>query len=79
MSNNNVIKLKGKIVECLPGTVFKIVLENKKIVMGHLSGRMRINSIRLLVGDEVEIEVTPYDLIKGRIVSRLTKAERPVV
>jgi len=57
-------------VELLPSTIFKVKLENGHIVMAHISGKMRINFIKLMPGDKVEIEISPYDLTKGRIVKR---------
>ena len=77
MSKEQSIKFRGKVLECMPGTFFKIMLENKHEILGHLSGKMRINSIRLLIGDEVEVEMSPYDLTKGRIVRRTTRIEKP--
>jgi len=70
MSKKDFIKSTGTIVECLPGTLFKIRLENNHEILGHLSGKMRINSIRLIPGDRVEVEISPYDLSKGRITFR---------
>jgi translation initiation factor IF-1 len=69
VSNNRkeVIKLTGKVVEALPGTKFRIELENGHIIIGHMSGKMRKNYIRLVPGDKVDVELTPYDLTKGRI------------
>lgn len=64
------IELEGKIVEKLPNTTFKVELENGKIILAHISGRMRKHYIRILPGDSVRVEVTPYDLNKGRIVFR---------
>ncbi len=70
MANKNFVKSRGIIQECLPGTLFRVKLENDHSVLCHLSGKMRINSIRLIVGDKVEVEITPYDLTKGRITFR---------
>ncbi|MEY4723599.1 MAG: hypothetical protein RLZZ324_1112 [Candidatus Parcubacteria bacterium] len=64
------IELNGVVEECLPAASFRIKLENGQTILGHLSGKMRMNRIRLLPGDEVKIEMTPYDLTKGRIVYR---------
>ena len=66
-----VIKLQGTVVEALPNTQFKIELENGHIIIGHISGKIRKHYIRLVPGDRVEVELTPYDLTKGRIVFRL--------
>ncbi len=66
-----IVKLTGEIVELLPGTMFRVKLENGHIILAHISGKMRINFIKLMPGDEVEIEMSPYDLSKGRIIKRL--------
>ncbi len=65
-----VIKMRGKVVEALPNTQFKIELENGLSIIGHISGKMRKNYIRLVPGDSVDVEMTPYDLSKGRITYR---------
>lgn len=70
-SQKEVIKLTGKVVESLPNTQFRVELENGHIIIAHMSGRMRKNYIRLVPGDKVEVELTPYDLSKGRISFRL--------
>jgi translation initiation factor IF-1 len=70
MSNKDHIKVTGTISDCLPGTLFKIKLENGKEIICHLSGRMRVNCIRLIPGDVVDVEMSPYDLTKGRITFR---------
>ena len=70
-SRKEVIKLTGKIVESLPNTQFRVELENGHNIIAHMSGRMRKNYIRLVPGDRVEVELTPYDLTKGRISFRL--------
>ena len=62
-----VIKLTGKVVEALPGTKFRVELANGHIIIAHMSGKMRKNYIRLVPGDKVDVELTPYDLTKGRI------------
>ena len=64
------IELNGVVEESLPAATFRIRLENGQIVLAHLAGKMRMNKIRLLPGDEVKLEVSPYDLTKGRIVYR---------
>lgn len=66
----DVIETRGQVVELLPAAMFKIRLEDGHEIIGHLSGKMRLNSIRLLPGDEVKVEMTPYDLTKGRVVYR---------
>jgi translation initiation factor IF-1 len=69
--NNQVIKKEGRVVEALPNAFFRIVLSDGKEIMGFLSGKMRMNKIRLLPGDKVRIQISPYDLTKGRITYRL--------
>ena len=71
MAQKEVIKLEGKIVEALPNTQFKVELQNGHTITAHISGKMRKNYIRLVQGDRVEVELTPYDLTKGRISFRL--------
>ena len=70
-SQKEVIKLTGTVVEALPNTQFRVELENGHIIIAHMSGKMRKNFIRLVPGDKVEVELTPYDLTKGRISFRL--------
>ncbi len=70
-SNKEVIKLVGKVVEALPNTQFRVSLENGHVIIAHVSGKMRKHYIRLVPGDVVEVELTPYDLTKGRISFRL--------
>lgn len=70
MSKKEVIEVRGSIEELLPGAKFRVKLENGHEVMAHLSGKIRKNSIRLGLGDEVRVEMTPYDLTKGRITYR---------
>ncbi len=69
--NKEVIKLQGKVVETLPGAKFRVELENGHMIIAHVSGKMRKHYIRLVPGDKVEVELTPYDLTKGRISFRL--------
>ena len=71
VSQKEVIKLGGTIVDALPNTQFRVELENGHIIIAHTSGKMRKNFIRLVPGDKVEVELTPYDLTKGRISFRL--------
>jgi len=66
----DVIRLEGKVTEALPNAVFRVELENGHKVMAHVSGRMRMHFIRILPGDQVSVELSPYDLTKGRIVYR---------
>ncbi len=70
-STKEVIKLVGKVVEALPNTQFRVELENGHTIIAHVSGKMRKHYIRLVPGDTVEVELTPYDLTKGRISFRL--------
>ncbi len=65
-----VIELLGTVVEALPGTQFRVELENGHIIIAHVAGKMRKNYIRLVPGDRVKVELTPYDLTKGRITYR---------
>jgi translation initiation factor IF-1 len=71
-STKEVIELTGKITEALPGTQFKVELENGHQIIANLAGKMRKNYIRLVPGDSVKVELTPYDLTKGRITYRLS-------
>ena len=70
MAKQDVIEMQGKVVETLPNTMFRVELENGHVVTAHISGRMRKHYIRILTGDEVTVEMTPYDLSKGRITYR---------
>lgn len=70
MAKPDTLEVRGQIDEVLPGAKFRVVLENGHQVIAHLSGKMRVNNIRLGVGDEVKVELTPYDLTKGRITFR---------
>ncbi len=67
------IEIQGIIIETLPNTMFKIKLDNGHIIIGHISGKMRKNYIRILTGDKVTVELTPYDINKGRIIFRNNK------
>jgi len=69
-SSKEVIKMRGKVVEALPNTQFKVELQNGLSIIAHISGKMRKNYIRLVPGDSVDVEMTPYDLSKGRITYR---------
>lgn len=71
MADKELIKLEGTVVETLPSTTFRVRLNNGHEVLAHISGRMRVNYIRLLPGDRVMLELSPYDLTKGRVVKRL--------
>jgi translation initiation factor IF-1 len=69
--DKELVKLEGVVEENLPSTTFKVKLDNGHVVLAHISGRMRVNYIRLLPGDRVLLEMSPYDLSKGRITQRL--------
>ncbi len=70
MAKEDNIELEGLVVETLPNTTFKVKLENDHIITAHISGKMRKNYIRILPGDKVKVEMSPYDLTKGRITFR---------
>ena len=70
MSKTDVIEIEGVVVEKLPNAMFKVELENGHIVLAHISGKLRMNIIKILPGDKVTLEMSPYDLSKGRIVWR---------
>ena len=70
MPKDDVIKVDGIVKELLPNTMFKVELPNNHVVLAHISGKMRLNFIRILPGDTVTLEMSPYDLTKGRIVFR---------
>ena len=70
MSKEDVIELEGTVVETLPNTTFKVELENGHPILAHISGKLRINYIKILPGDKVKVEVSPYDLTRGRITWR---------
>ena len=71
MSSEGVINVEGKVTTVLPGTMFKVELDNGHLVLAHISGKMRKHFVRLTVGDRVRMEISPYDLSKARIVFRL--------
>ena len=70
MAKEESIEMQGTILETLPNTMFRAQLDNGHIVMAHISGKMRKNYIRILTGDKVTVQITPYDLTKGRITFR---------
>ena len=70
MSKTDVIEIEGTVLEKLPNAMFKVELENGQQVLAHISGKLRMNFIRIIPGDKVTIELSPYDLSKGRIVWR---------
>ena len=70
MSKQDVIEVEGKVLEALPNAMFQVDLENGHVVLAHVSGKIRMNFIRILQGDKVPVELTPYDLTRGRITYR---------
>ena len=70
MSKEEAIKVRGRVVDILPNTLFKVVLENGHSILAHISGKMRKNNINVILHDVVEVEISPYDLTKGRITFR---------
>ncbi|MBF13315.1 MAG: translation initiation factor IF-1 [Legionellales bacterium] len=70
MSKSDFIEMKGTVTEALPNTYFKVKLENGHQILAHISGKMRKYFIKIVVGDEVTVQITPYDLEKGRIIKR---------
>lgn len=70
MAKEDLLEFEGTVTEVLPNTMFKVTLENGHVILAHTSGRMRKNRIRVLLGDKVTVEMTPYDLSKGRITLR---------
>ncbi len=70
MAKEDQIEMDGKVIDTLPNTMFRVELENGHIVTAHISGKMRKHYIRILTGDKVRVEMTPYDLSKGRITFR---------
>lgn len=77
MAKEDQIEMKGTVIETLPNTVFRVKLENGHMVTAHISGRMRKHYIRILTGDAVTVELTPYDLSKGRITFRNIERRKP--
>ena len=71
MPKEEKIEMEGEIVEALPNTMFRVKLDNDHMVLGHISGKMRKNYVRIMPGDRVRIELSPYDLQRGRITWRL--------
>jgi translation initiation factor IF-1 len=70
MAKEDVMEMDGVVIETLPNTMFRVELENGHVVTAHISGRMRKHYIRILTGDKVKVELTPYDLTKGRLTYR---------
>ena len=71
MPKEELIETEGKILEALPNAMFKVALENGHVVLAHVSGKMRMNFIRIIPGDKVKLELSPYDLSRGRITFRV--------
>ena len=70
MAKDDVIEVEGTVIETLPNAMFKVELENGHVLIAHISGKMRMHYIKLLPGDKVKLELSPYDLTKGRITFR---------
>jgi translation initiation factor IF-1 len=70
MAKEDLIEMQGEVVETLPNASFRVKLENGHVVLGHISGKMRMHYIRILPGDKVTVQMTPYDLSRARIVFR---------
>ncbi len=70
MAKGDTIEVEGKVLEVLPGGKFRVLLENKHMIEAHVSGKIRMNYIRILPGDKVTVELSPYDLTRGRITYR---------
>lgn len=70
MSKEDLLEFSGVVLEVLPNSMFRVKLENDHVILAHTSGRMRKNKIRVLTGDKVRVEMTPYDLTKGRVIFR---------
>lgn len=77
MAKEDHIEMTGIVIDSLPNTMFKVKLDNGHIVIAHISGRMRKHYIRILTGDMVKVELTPYDLTRGRIIYRDAGKKRP--
>lgn len=77
MPKEDHIEMEGEVLETLPNTMFRVKLENGHVIIAHISGRMRKNYIRILTGDQVTVELTPYDLSKGRIIYRNIEKKKP--
>jgi len=70
-TKKDILELEGKVIENLPNAIFRVQLDSGQVVIGHLAGKMRVNMIKVMPGDRVLIEMTPYDLSKGRITRRM--------
>ncbi|HYA86266.1 MAG TPA: translation initiation factor IF-1 [Nitrospirota bacterium] len=71
MSKEDSIEVEGKVIEALPNAVFRVEIEGRHVILAHLSGKLRIHYIKILPGDRVTVELSPYDLTRGRIIYRL--------
>ncbi|MBP8718360.1 MAG: translation initiation factor IF-1 [Atribacterota bacterium] len=71
MGKEKYVEMKGRVIQALPNATFKVELENGCEILAHISGKIRMNFIRILPGDKVKVEISPYDLSRGRIVYRL--------
>jgi translation initiation factor IF-1 len=78
MAKEDHIQMAGVVTETLPNTMFRVKLENGHMIIAHISGKMRKNYIRILTGDPVMVELTPYDLTKGRIIFRNLDRKKPM-
>ncbi len=70
MSREDLVQAKGRVIKALPNATFRVELENGYEILAHICGKMRVHYIRILVGDKVKVEISPYDLTRGRIVYR---------
>jgi translation initiation factor IF-1 len=70
MAKEDIIRVEGEVVDVLPNTTFKVKLENGHTILSYLAGKMRRHEIRIITGDKVDLEITPYDLSRGRIIRR---------
>jgi translation initiation factor IF-1 len=77
MAKEEAIEMEGVVIESLPNTTFRVKLDNSFVVIAHISGKMRKNYIRILLGDRVTVQLTPYDLTKGRIIFRNKDNKKP--
>jgi translation initiation factor IF-1 len=77
MARKDAIEVSGKVVELLPNTMFRVELDNGHRILAHISGKMRLHFIRILPGDRVMLEMSPYDLTKGRITYRQKESSPP--
>lgn len=76
-NTKEVIEILGTVLEPLPNAMFRVELENGHVILAHISGKMRMHYIKILPGDQVKVEMTPYDLTKGRITLRIDEKRKP--